>query len=649
MAVLLALALDGALVARQQTRALGAKREELVASEKHYRSLIDAMSEGLSVHVDGRCAFCNASLASMLGYRTEELIGLSFEETIGPEYLEVVSRRFRQRLEGVVPPPPRQYEIQLLHRDGHAIWVEIESQPTEFGGKSGALVLFREIEARKAQEMRLRSEQERFELVARGGVDGVWDWNPSTGAFFVSDRGLALLGRPPDAPVTTFDAWLALVDADEREAVGSAMTGHLRNRIPFDMEFRMVMADGTCRWYRCAGQARWNISGTPSRMAGSFADIEPRKRAEEALAESEATFRGAMEHSALGMALVSLDGRWLSVNPSVCAIVGYTREELLSLTFQDITHPDDLDADLTMLHDMLDGRLPSYRMEKRYLRKDGSVVWVVLTVSAARDSLGKPKFFVSQLEDIDQRKQQERQIAEALQEKELLLREVYHRVKNNLQVIRSLLKLQSRALVDGEARSALMETAERVRSMALVHEKLYQSRNLATITTREFVDDLVAQIRDSSGMDTTRVALDTSVARLRVGLDVAIPLGLLLNELLTNAVKHAFPDQRKGRIRVILRRRPVGAELIVDDDGVGIRPDLIPETTRSMGFRLATGLARQLGGALQLTTKAGTRFTATIHSLLEPEESGDPGAAFELPVNVNDDSDESKNARSSKA
>jgi hypothetical protein len=98
-----------------------------------------------------------------------------------------------------------------------------------------------------------------------------------------------------------------------------------------------------------------------------------------------------------------------------------------------------------------------------------------------------------------------------------------------------------------------------------------------------------------------------------------------------------------------LRRRPVGAELIVDDDGVGIRPDLIPETTRSMGFRLATGLARQLGGALQLTTKAGTRFTATIHSLLEPEESGDPGAAFELPVNVNDDSDESKNARSSKA
>jgi PAS domain S-box-containing protein len=321
------------------------------------------------------------------------------------------------------------------------------------------------------------------------------------------------------------------------------------------------------------------------------------------------------------MALVSLEGRWLKVNKALSEIVGYTQDELMSRTFQDITWPDDLESDLACAQDLLAGRIDTYTMEKRYIRKDGEIVWVLLAVSLARDAEGQPDHFISQIENIDPRKRQEQQIREALQEKEMLLREVYHRVKNNLQVIRSLLNLQSRSLPEGAARDAMVETGARVRAMALVHEKLYRSGNLTRIALREFTEDLIEQIRESWGLDKGRVTIRCEIADLSMGLDTAIPLGLLMNELVSNSVKHAFPGARSGRILVRLIQRDKGAELLVDDDGIGLPPGFDATLVKSMGLRLATSLARQLGGALQFASGGGTRVRVVIGSLDEPVEA----------------------------
>jgi PAS domain S-box-containing protein len=323
------------------------------------------------------------------------------------------------------------------------------------------------------------------------------------------------------------------------------------------------------------------------------------------------------------MALVSPEGRWLQVNTAICEIVGYTPAELMKLTFQDITHPEDLGKDLALVSDVLAGRIATYSMDKRYIRKDGNETWVRLSVSLARDLRGEPEFFISQIENIDDRMRQELRIRDALLEKEMLLREVYHRVKNNLQVIRSLLNLQSRTLPEGDSRRAMQETAARVRAMALVHEKLYQSGSLSSITIQEFAGDLIAQIRESSGLDNDRVSVQTEIAALHMGLDTAIPLGLLLNELISNSVKHAFPDGRRGRVLVRLVALNDGAELSVEDDGVGLPDGFDPTQTRSMGMRLATSLARQLGGSLEFQSQSdhGSCFRVLIASLAEPVEA----------------------------
>src|SRR5262249_36110080 len=157
------------------------------------------------------------------------------------------------------------------------------------------------------------------------------------------------------------------------------------------------------------------------------------------------------------------DGKWLRVNRTLCELVGYSEEELLAADFQTITHPDDLEADLRALRQLLSGQISTYQMEKRYFHKAGHAVNVLLSVALVRDPRGGPLYFVSQIQDVTQRKRSEEQTQASLREKEVLLREIHHRVKNNLQVITSLLDLQARYVHDPESVALFRASQDRVR------------------------------------------------------------------------------------------------------------------------------------------------------------------------------------------
>src|SRR5690606_25480688 len=190
--------------------------------------------------------------------------------------------------------------------------------------------------------------------------------------------------------------------------------------------------------------------------------------------------RAAMEYAAIGIALVSLDGRFLKVNRAFCEIVGYSEPELCELSFQDITHPDDLEADLAQAEALLAGRISHYHMEKRYFHKSGRVVSILLSGSIVRSAGGEPRVFVAEVQDITARKADEARLRASVAEKEVLLREIHHRVKNNLQVISSMLRLQA-ARAGSKELGAMFEDAQaRISAMALIHDRLYQSQNLAS-------------------------------------------------------------------------------------------------------------------------------------------------------------------------
>jgi PAS domain S-box-containing protein len=342
-------------------------------------------------------------------------------------------------------------------------------------------------------------------------------------------------------------------------------------------------------------------------------ELWQRRAVEKVLRESEERFRGSFDNAPIGMALVSPLGRWLKVNRALCDMLGYGGEELLKLDFQSITHAEDLNTDLENVQQMLSGRISSYQMEKRYYHKGGQIVFVTLSVSLVRDRKGEPLYFISQLENITERKRAEQQMAASLKEKDVLLREIHHRVKNNLQVISSILKLQANYIHDPDALDVFNECQDRIRTMALIHEKLYRTEGMARINFKDYLESLTGLLLRSQAAKGTEVRHGFQLESVEVDIDTAIPLGLIANELISNCLKHAFIGRPRGSVIIRLQRSGAGEyELVVKDDGNGLSPDFSLEQTQSLGMRLVRILTGQIRGRVAFRSGPGTEFAITF-------------------------------------
>ncbi len=226
---------------------------------------------------------------------------------------------------------------------------------------------------------------------------------------------------------------------------------------------------------------------------------------------------------------------------------------------------------------------------------------------------------------LDQMKKTEEQIKESLSEKEVLLREIHHRVKNNLQIISSLFRLQSAYIRDEYDMEIFKESQSRVRSMALIHERLYQSKDLAKIDFAEYTNKLVTHLLSLYAIHPEIITVDISVDDVFLSIDIAVPCGLIINELVSNCLKHAFPESTKGKIHIELHMAedlPVQNEqssnmvtLIVSDNGAGFPKDVDFRSTETLGLELVTTLVKQLNGTIELNRSRGTEFKITFPSL----------------------------------
>jgi len=244
------------------------------------------------------------------------------------------------------------------------------------------------------------------------------------------------------------------------------------------------------------------------------------------------------------------------------------------------------------------------RREIRARRQDGSEFPAEASISKVEFE-GQVMFTVI-LRDVTERMLNQERVRASLREKEALLKEIHHRVKNNLQVVSSLLGLQSRAVTDPETRKMFQESQDRVHSMALLHESLYQSQSLSQIDFPVYIRQLAAHLFHSYGVAAERIHLRAELEALLLHLDAAVPCGLIINELISNSLKYAFPDGREGEIRVELRAHSDGAtRLIVADNGIGLRADVDWVNTRSLGLRLVRTLAQQLGAKIEVNSGAG--------------------------------------------
>jgi PAS domain S-box-containing protein len=253
--------------------------------------------------------------------------------------------------------------------------------------------------------------------------------------------------------------------------------------------------------------------------------------------------------------------------------------------------------------------MPARRMGERSeivgRRKDGTEFPAEASISKV--ALGGRSMYTAILRDVTERAAAEKKIKTSLREKETLLREIHHRVKNNLQVVASLLRLQSRTVTDPLTRSMFQESQDRVHSMALLHENLYQADDLSRVDFREYIQQLASHLFRSYGVAAQRIHLRTNIDELYLNLDAAVPCGLIINEVVSNSLKHAFPDSREGEIRIELLAPVRGmARLVVADNGIGMPNETEGTAGKSLGMRLVRALAEQLGATIEVQSTDGT-------------------------------------------
>jgi two-component sensor histidine kinase len=219
------------------------------------------------------------------------------------------------------------------------------------------------------------------------------------------------------------------------------------------------------------------------------------------------------------------------------------------------------------------------------------------------------------LHDVTAQREHEQQMESSLKEKEVLLGEIHHRVKNNLQVVQSLLRMSSRLLPPGEARTATEATIQRVHAMALVHERLYRTKNVASLSLSDYLRDLFNGVVASNSAPSGQIHLRLDTEEIPLSMDHAIPFGLLANELISNCFKHGFPDDRKGTVEISIHRVDGVVRLVISDDGAGLPERFDAAACPSMGLKLAASLAHQLGGSLKFSKYNGCRVETELKRL----------------------------------
>jgi PAS domain S-box-containing protein len=348
--------------------------------------------------------------------------------------------------------------------------------------------------------------------------------------------------------------------------------------------------------------------------------IRERKKAEEELARSEHRYRSLIETARDIIWSVDLELRYTYVSPSVTEVLGYTVEEIMSMNPLDGIVPSSRDRVVRLYGRELglkgerpaEANTPAPEAVEHY-HKDGSVRWLEIVATYLYDEKRKPTGIIGISRDITERIRAEEQIQASLREKDVMLREIHHRVKNNLQVMSSLLALQASYSKDDKISQACKDSERRVWSMALVHETLYRSGNLAQIDAKQYLGTLVEELVAANVIDRGRVNLVMKIEPLRMNVDTAVNYGLIANELISNCLQHAFPEGRKGEINVSLRFvMEDEIELTVKDNGVGLRENVETKSTSSFGLDLVHMLVDELDGKIEIVKEGGTEFRITL-------------------------------------
>jgi len=556
----------------------------LQASERKYSILFHSSPDAvLLTRLDvGLILEVNAQFTRLFGYARDEAIGrTTLELGLWSDPADRIHLIQRLKSEGSL----RDIERNTYHRDGTVRTVLISFEPIELDGAECVIAILHDITERKLAELALRASEERFELAVRGTSDGLWDWDIVTNSVYYSPRFGELLGYPPGQMPQRREVYFERIHPDDLPRVHAALRAHMENHTHYDVSYRVCCLDGKYRWFRSRAEAVRAVDGKPLRMVGSLSDIHDHRLAEEALRRSEAEFRAIFEGSAIGIALIDTDNTILMCNPALCQFLGYSGAELCARPYGEKTHPDDQGRDQALYRELLAGRRDFLQDEKRYVHKDGHIVWGRRTVSVVRHEDGSVRCAIGMVEDISSRKTAEeslrlaherearahaeftrRLLVAQEQERKRLATELHDSLGQHLSLIknRASLSLEQPAVPSEAVRhlesilDVITAAIGEVRNLALQLRPLHIEKFGLTSS----LESLLEQLADSGAVQVTHRI--ENVDDVLHG-DDATHVYRITQEALNNLLRHA----QATRAKVTLVRDLSCVRLSIEDDGRG--------------------------------------------------------------------------------
>ena len=590
---------------------------KLAETENRLSSILNNLSNIVFYENEDRLVFISDNIYEMLGYKSEDFYKNRdmFSSLVHPEDYNRVYNRidewFDKGEEGSIKS-----EFRLRKKDGSYIWVEdimftvITEQRKYWTG------FFIDVSDRKQAAEKLRETNTRLTTIVKN-LTNLTVYETGGGKNYISENIENLTGITVEKFLSDNKLFTELI----HPADASHLNKKIRNwrkmgaKAVLNSEFRIIKENGECVWIEDHMFKVKNDKGEEY-ISGIMIDITEKKKAYEKIQDSEIRLSTILSNLPRIVIYQSGNGKNF-ISENISEMIGYAPEEILNekYFFGNIIHPEDLPKVKNFLADWkkVNNRRDVLNMEYRLRKKDGDYIWIEDHMFEVNPP-NQGSYLSGILIDMTERKMTEQKITQSLREKEILLKEIHHRVKNNLQVISSLLKLQSQYINDSQASNILLESQNRVRSMALVHQKLYQSEDFARVDFGDYVRQLTINLLNVYKLNNRHIKLNVKADDIFIGVDVAIPCGLIINELVSNSLKYAFNSHENGQIDITLNNGKNGCyNITVKDNGIGFPSNLNFRDTKSLGLQLVNTLVNQIEGKIEMETYKGTSFTISFN------------------------------------
>lgn len=476
------------------------------------------------------------------------------------------------------------------------------------GEIKGRVTSFADITDFKQAQDKLERYSKLLDSITTNVNEGILRSTPEEGLIFVNDAFVSMFGYDSKKEVLDIKPEQFYADQKHRWELVEKLkgTGKLRNE-----EVLFKRKDGTT--FYALENSTITKEDNHIYIDAVINDINDRKITEQALRESEEKYRTILENIEDGYFETDLAGNFTFVNPAIEKILGYPENELLGMNNREYMDDENARKVFENFNEVFKNGDPKKGFDWKLKKQDGSSIYVEASFNLRKDAEGEPIGFRGIVRDITSRREREEKIKDSLKEKEVLLGEIHHRVKNNLAVISGLLYLQAEKTDTEAGRNLLQQSQGRINSMAIVHELLYENHNFSSIDPGKYIKQLITHISSNLSARDKNITTTVESGDMQLDMNIAIPCALLINELLTNAYKYAFEGRDKGEITIKIYRDDNTNIIEVIDDGIGIPDAYIDgQGEEGLGMSLVRILTSQLRGHLSIDNKKGTRFRVSF-------------------------------------